>query len=162
MIKPAAKSWIIIISTLIIGMGIGFEISEITVRHRFEELRDVRVTEGFVRIFGRMLKVDEKQKPGIDSILIKYHNRIAAVSKSNMSVMAGIVDSMKNEMKMRLTPDQITRLDRVMMRLFSRPGPPPISDTQRIRRRQMPPGGRPFPGEKRNQSDNKLRSRLEQ
>ncbi|MGE5352781.1 MAG: hypothetical protein ACM3P0_11905 [Acidobacteriota bacterium] len=162
MIRPAAKSWIIIICTLVIGMAIGFEISEITIRHRFEELRDVRVTEGFVRILGKTLKLNEQQKPGIDSILVKYHKRIDAVSKSNMTVMAGIVDSMKNEMKAKLTPEQIMRLDRVAMRLMSRPGPPPIIDTQRNRRRPMAPGGRTSPGEKGKQSDEKLRSRLGQ
>ena len=49
MIKNKTKSFLIILITLIIGIAIGFEISEILeIKKRFDEFREIRAPRGFV------------------------------------------------------------------------------------------------------------------
>ncbi len=75
------KSTLIILTTLIIGMGIGFEIGEIIVRGHFDEMNEFRQPRGFVTVFEDIIKPDSLQKPLINSILLKYHEKMEKISK---------------------------------------------------------------------------------
>jgi len=118
------KFSLIIIITLIIGAAIGFEISEITIKNRFDEMNNFKEPKGFVKIFEDVIQPEIGQQAAIESILFKYHNKIDSVSKLNMNFVSSIIDSMKAELNKNLKPEQIERLDREMTRMKNTPPPP--------------------------------------
>lgn len=122
--NPTVKSSLIIVITLLIGIAIGFELSEISVKHYMEQMRGPRRPEGFLEMFEKVIKPDEKQKPVIDSILIRYHNKMDGIARSNMSRIRGVVDSMQTELKANLTKEQTERLDNEMAKMRHNAPPP--------------------------------------
>jgi hypothetical protein len=123
--KPSIKAFLILTITLVIGIAIGFEISEISIKKRFEEMDSFRKPEGFIRIFDGIIKPDNDQKPLVDSILYKYHEKIEIVRHSGMDEVSKMMDSMKAELGTKLTKAQSNCLDEEMQRMKKNPPPPP-------------------------------------
>lgn len=123
------KFTIVIIVTLLIGMAIGFEISEISIKSRFREMDRFRETGGFVEKFEGIIRPDTEQKPVVLSILLKYHKMIDSTSKAGMTQVTVLIDSMKSELKKNLREDQFQRLEEDMKRFKN--GPPPNGDPNR-------------------------------
>jgi hypothetical protein len=153
MIKTRTKSLFIILITLIIGIAIGFEVSEILIKKRFEEVRSVRDPKGFVNMFENLIKPDEKQKPVVDSILLKHHERINEIMTANRQLMDKQIDSLRIVLKPYLTNEQVEHLNAEIMRMRRGPRfrtggpqpdfrkmPPPPDD-----RKGPPPDPREFP-----------------
>ena len=67
--------FLILTIALFVGIAIGFEISEISIKKRFEEIDSFRKTEGFIRIFEGIIKPDNAQEPVVDSELYKYYKK---------------------------------------------------------------------------------------
>lgn len=140
--KPAVKSSLIIALTLLIGVVIGFEISEISVKRYMDVMRRPRQPERFLEMFEKVIKPDEKQKPVVDSILMRYHTKLDVLAQANMTQVRGVIDSMQAELKTKLNSEQVKRLDEEMLRM-RRNGP-------QFRGRKdfpppPPPGGGPGP-----------------
>jgi hypothetical protein len=123
--KANVKSFLILIVTLLIGCAIGFEISEISIKKQFEEMDAFRKPQGFVRIFEGIIKPDKNQKAEVDSVLLKYHEKMENVRHTGMNEVSKMMDSMNVELKSRLNKDQIARLDSEMQRMKKNPIPPP-------------------------------------
>jgi hypothetical protein len=136
------KAALLFIIVLIIGMAIGFEISEISIRNKFHQMEQFRKPRGFVEMFDEIIRPSDIQKATVDSILIKYHQRIDQVTQSNMVVISNQIDSMKVELRKILQKDQIDRLDEEMSRMKHQPPLPPNDG-----RPPMPDGHRPPPGD---------------
>jgi uncharacterized membrane-anchored protein YhcB (DUF1043 family) len=148
---PSIKSSLIIIITLLIGIAIGFEISEISEKKYMEQMRRPREREGFIQMFDRVIKPDAKQKPIIDTILIRYHRRIEKVAEDNMTKIKAIIDSMHAELKTKLNDEQKKQLDNEMARMRKNaPHPGPRNGFPPPPERQGPPpdkqGGPPPDG----------------
>jgi hypothetical protein len=146
--RAKLKPFLIILFTLIIGIAIGFEVSEIMIKIRFDEMRAFKEPKGFVKIFEEIIEPDNNQKPKTDSILLKYHVKMENVTKRGMSEVSEMFDSMKVELKSVLNPEQIKRLDEEMLRMKRQP-PPPRDGSMHPPKdgRMMPPpkGNRPPP-----------------
>jgi len=128
--KPKIKSSLILFVTLLIGIAIGFEISEIMIKKRFEAFKDIRKPKGFVDMFDEMLKPDEKQKPVVDSVLLKYHAQIDSVFKSGFAFLKANMDSMRVELSKVLTKEQMDIFDKEREKMEKPPRnhkPPPPS-----------------------------------
>jgi uncharacterized protein YneF (UPF0154 family) len=121
MIKARTKSLFIILVTLIVGIAIGFEVSEILIKKRFEEFRKVRDPKVFVNMFEELIKPDKKQKAAVDSILLKHHERISEIMAANRQLMERQIDSLKITLKPYLTNDQMQHFNNEIMRM--RKGP---------------------------------------
>ncbi|MDR3626538.1 MAG: hypothetical protein P4L45_06880 [Ignavibacteriaceae bacterium] len=119
------KSLLILVITLVIGIAIGFEISEISIKKHFEKMDSFRKPEGFIKIFDGIIKPDNIQKAGIDSILFAYHEKIEKITHSGMDSVSKMMDSMNVELKTKLNKEQAARLDEEMQRMKKNPPPPP-------------------------------------
>jgi hypothetical protein len=119
------KSLLILIITLVIGIAIGFEISEISIKKHFEKMDSFRKPEGFIKIFDGIIKPDNTQKAEVDSILYVYHERIEKITHSGMDSVSKMMDSMNVELKTKLNNEQAARLDEDLQRMKKNPPPPP-------------------------------------
>lgn len=135
MIKTNTKTFIIILVTLIIGIAIGFEVSEILIKKRFDEFKNIRQPRGMVDIFGNIIKPDEKQKPVIDSIIFNFHKKVDKIMNAGRKQMDKQLDTLRLELKPYLNKDQIDRLNEEMNRMkkfvpndTTKQGPPPGFD----------------------------------
>ena len=133
------KSSLLIIIVLIIGIAIGFEISEITIRHRFDKLDAFRESKGFIQMFEGIIKPSKAQKPAVDSILAKYHDQINKISKNGMLEVSQQMDLMKADLGRILDKEENTRLSEEISRMKRQPPPPPHE------RGPMPPAGERLP-----------------
>jgi hypothetical protein len=138
------KSSILIIIVLLIGIAIGFEISEISIRHRFYKLDAFRESRGFIQMFEGIIKPDSIQKPVVDSILTKYHDQMDKIAKYGMQEVSSQMDSMKSDLSKILDKDKKMRLEDEMTKMKRQPPPLPPRP-----RGPMPPPGEipPPPGE---------------
>lgn len=122
------KSSLILLVTLIIGAAIGFQISEISIKKKFEEMESIRERGGFLNTFDRIIKPEKEQKAIVDSIIISYHNRIELVTEGSMKEVGGLIDSMITELKNVLNEEQYKRLQEEHNKMKQRPprrkGPP--------------------------------------
>jgi hypothetical protein len=123
------KFTVIIIVTLLIGMMIGFEISEISIKSKFREMDRFRESGGFTDMFERIIRPDAEQKPVVFSILLKYHKMLDSISNSGMTQVSAAMDSMKAELKKNIKTEQYDRLDREMKMMKN--GPPPNEGPRR-------------------------------
>lgn len=132
MIKTNTKTFIIILVTLIIGIAIGFEVSEILIKKRFDEFKNIRQPRGIVDIFGNIIKPDEKQKPVIDSLVFNFHKKADKIMNNSRKEIDKLLDTLRIELKPYLDKDQIKRFEDEMNRMkkfvpndSTRKGPPP-------------------------------------
>ncbi len=132
MIKTNTKTFIIILVTLIIGIAIGFEVSEILIKKRFDEFKNIRQPRGMVDIFGNIIKPDEKQKPIIDSLIFNFHKKADKIMNNSRKEIDKLLDTLGTELKPYLNKDQIKRFEDEMNRMkkfvpndSTRKGPPP-------------------------------------
>lgn len=137
MMKTRSKSIIIILVTLLIGIAIGFEISEIMIKQRFNEFRRIREPKGFISIFDRIIKPDEKQKPIIDSIILKHHEHVSEIMSASRAQLDKQMDSLKISLKPYLTQVQMDRFNSEITKMKK--------GFQLFRRRVPPPDGRQGP-----------------
>lgn len=137
--NPKVKSNILLFIMLIIGIAIGFEISEIFVQQRFDKIESFRKPKGFIEIFDSVIEPSKEQKTKTDEILLKYHNNMERIAKESMTGISIQVDSMRTELKAVLDENQLRRLDEEIQRMKRMP-PPPTGD----RMGPPMPGGKPM------------------
>jgi hypothetical protein len=142
------KFSIILIATLLIGIAIGFEISEISIKSHFREMDEFRESRGFVGLFENIIRPDTEQKVVVYSVLLKYHKMIDSTAKAGMTMVSKMMDSMFVELKKNLKDDQIKRLENEMERMKNGLPPPPNGDPN------MGPGRRPGPDPNRDPNRN--------
>jgi hypothetical protein len=126
--KSKIKSFLILIITLLIGIAIGFEISEIDIKKHFEAMDSFKKPEGFIKIFEGIIKPDPNQKEVVDSILFKYYEKMERIRHSGMEEITNMMDSMNVELKKNLNNEQISRLSEEMQRMKKNP-PQPLPPT---------------------------------
>jgi hypothetical protein len=148
--KTKLKPFLILLVTLLIGIAIGFEISEIMIKMRFDEMKAFREPKSFVNIFEDIIRPDKNQKTVIDSILLKYHVKMESVTKKGMSEVSGIMDSMKVELKPVLNQEQIKRLEAEFSRMKHFPPPRDRGMPPKDGAMQAPNGERQMPPPPRN------------
>jgi hypothetical protein len=137
------KSALIIITTLVIGVAIGFELSEISIRKRFDKMDSFKGPQGFVQSFEEIIMPDKDQKDKVSSILLKYHDKIDKITKSGMGEISLKMDSMAVELKQILNEEQKARLTEEMQRMKRMPPPPKMGGNHRPEGDRRPPPGNP-------------------
>jgi len=104
--KAPVKSTIIIVVTLLIGIAIGFQISELTLKNQFKKMHELRSPDGFVSFFEEVIKPDEKQKKVIEPIILKYYSATDSVARKSFKTFGLLLDSLQVELKPNLTEQQ--------------------------------------------------------
>jgi len=119
------KSTLIILLVLLIGVAIGFELSEISIKREFEKIESFKNPQGFLNAFNRVIKPEQNQKHVTDSILILYHNKVDSVSNFNLKIVSSVMDSMQSDLGKVLTENQKKALAEEMLKMKRHPHPPP-------------------------------------
>jgi hypothetical protein len=104
--KAPLKSTLIIVVTLLIGIAIGFQISEMTLKSQFRKMSEFRQPQGFLNFFEEVIKPGPEQKKIIEPIILKYHNITDSVARSSFKKFGSLLDSMQVELKPNLTGEQ--------------------------------------------------------
>jgi len=92
------KSSLIVFVVLIIGIAIGCEISEISIKHRFDRMDSFRGSKGFIHMFEGIIKPTSNQNLVVDSIMTKYHVQMEIIAKNGMHEVSKQMDSMKSDL----------------------------------------------------------------
>jgi hypothetical protein len=130
MVKSKTKSILILLVTLILGIVIGFQINEILIKKRFEEMRAARRPGSFIKLFENILQPSEEQKVLLEPIFIKYQQKIDEVISNSRVQVDAQMDSLTNDLKPILKQDQLDRFTAEIKNV--RKGPP------------LPPHNQPF------------------
>ncbi|NWF90826.1 MAG: hypothetical protein HXY50_15380 [Ignavibacteriaceae bacterium] len=112
--KTYIKTILLFLLTLAIGIGIGFQISEIIVKKQQEQWKEYFQPEGFVKFYEEIIKPDEKQKRLLKPLLLKYHEKISSLVTGGFKQMDSLKDSLRIELKPYLTKEQLHRFDEMM------------------------------------------------
>ncbi|MGE5498749.1 MAG: hypothetical protein ACM3Q2_11790, partial [Syntrophothermus sp.] len=109
--KTPFKTIAFFLITLIIGIGIGFEISEMILKKHFEKMQEWRRPEVFVKFYEDAIVPDANQKKKIEPILLKYHKRLDSLTTKGFQTFGSTIDSLKAELSANITSEQKKRLE---------------------------------------------------
>jgi hypothetical protein len=105
-----AKSILVLILTLIIGVVLGM-LTSAQIRHqRFRPVKFFHSEEKLREIFYHTIKPDEKQKAELEPILDKYAKINRELQNNFRKEMDASVSELRREIEPRLTRDQLARL----------------------------------------------------
>jgi hypothetical protein len=113
-LKTYLKTIIFFLVTLFVGIGIGFEISEIIVQKQQEQLKEYFQPNGFVKFYEEIIKPDDKQRQLIKPLLLKYHSKITSILIGGFKNVDVIKDSLRLELKNFITKEQLQIFDEKM------------------------------------------------
>jgi len=109
--KTPVKTIALFLVTLLIGMGIGFELSELILKRHFAQMQEWRRPEGFVKFYEDIIHPDENQKKIIEPILLKYHKRLDSLTTIGFQYYISTKDSIKAELFLHITSQQKQALE---------------------------------------------------
>jgi hypothetical protein len=109
--KTPVKTIIFFLVTLLIGIGIGFELSELILQHHFAQRREWRRPEAFVKFYEDIITPDENQKKILEPILLKYHRRLDSLITKGIKSYVSTNDSLKAELYPKISSQQKQRLE---------------------------------------------------
>lgn len=112
--KTYVKTILLFLLTLVIGIGIGYQISEIIVKKQQDRWKEYFQPDGFVKFYEEVIKPDEKQKQLIKPLLLKYHEKITSLAVGGFKQMDQLKDSLRIELKAYITNEQLKRFDEMM------------------------------------------------
>lgn len=110
-LKTYLKTILFFLLTLFVGIGIGFEISEIIVKKQQDQWKEYFQPNGFVKFYEEIIKPNEKQKQLIKPLLLKYHSKINSVFMNGFKSVDMVKDSLRLELKNYLTKEQMQKYD---------------------------------------------------
>jgi len=124
-----AKTTIILLFTLLIGILLGVFLDRTIMRFRFQKrFNEVRQPRGITRMLENLIRPDESQYKAVRDILEKYSKRLHEHREKSFREMDAVMDSMRTELDQILTDEQKARLKKDMERMKGmrdrRPGPP--------------------------------------
>lgn len=129
---PRAKSALLLIGTLLIGIVLGVLLHARLSEQRIERLAFLRSQRGFVRFMERAIEPrDEEQRQAIRAVLERAAQRMAEHQTESRREARVILDSTRAELRALLTDEQLRQLEEHLeFRREYRPGrgrrgPPP-------------------------------------
>ncbi len=131
-----AKTTLILLFTLLIGILLGVFLDRTIMRFRFQKrFTEVRQPRGITRMFENLIRPDESQYQAVKDILEKYSKKLHDQREKSFQQMDVVMDSLRAELDQVLTDEQKARLRNEMERMKHRrerrpsPGempPPPM------------------------------------
>ena len=131
-----AKSSLILIFTLIIGILLGVLVDRTLLHRSFEQrIARMRGPGGFIHLFERVLEPTEAQKEKIRKVLDSYSERLTILEKQSRKNFTAVMDSLIQDLQPILSDEQKQRLKELIERRGKRRagrgrphGPPPERD----------------------------------
>lgn len=125
-----AKTTIILLFTLLIGIILGVFLDRTIMRFRFQKKFDeARQARGITRMLENLIQPDESQYEAVKEILEKYSKRLHDQREKSFQEMDVVMDSLRIELDQILTDEQKARLKKDMERMKGMrergPMPPP-------------------------------------
>jgi len=125
-----AKSRLLLVFTLFIGIALGVLIDRTMIHQSFEKRIERMQSPGIFRSnFERLIEPNESQVVIVKQIVEKYSKRLFEHVQRTRQEMTAIMDSLKAELEPVLTPEQKERFEQRLHRLrrppFGRPGRKP-------------------------------------
>jgi len=133
-----AKTALIIILTLIIGIIFGALLSRAYLHHRIRRAFTMLNPNMFMTFLEHTINPTPEQREQIRKIVREHAKTVAELQQNLREGMESSFESLRKELDSVLTPEQKERLEKMMR--DRRPWPPPRRD-----RRLWPPRDRPFP-----------------
>ena len=110
------KTAIILISTLLLGMVIGFVGGNVFSNKRMQRFQDKGFKHRFVEILGRTIRPDKTQREEIGFVMREFSGRFDSINMNHHQEVATLMDSLFRELAPILDDDQQLRLRKVMER----------------------------------------------
>lgn len=111
--KTEAKTVLLLVGTLVLGMVIGFFGHGVFMRDQFKrQTRHMRTPDGFVHRFLSELNPTEEQREAIQEILKKHYEEMAAYREAFRPKM----EAMRKELDAILTDEQKKTLDEKLLK----------------------------------------------
>ena len=117
-----AKSSLILVFTLLIGIALGVLIDRTLIHQSFVKRMERMQSPGaFMSNFERLIEPNEDQFNHVKKIVEKYSQRLFEQSQNTRQEMTAIMDSLKAELEPILTSEQKERLEQRFQRVGRRP-----------------------------------------
>jgi len=105
--KTKTKSILIIVSTLFIGIALGFLISTRVIENRVDKYRRMQTKDGFQEKFYEIVEPTDEQKVLLNKVMEKFHSKFDNL-RGEMKLN---FDSLHTEMEKVLTEEQMKKLE---------------------------------------------------
>ena len=108
--SPKLKSGILLTSTLLIGILIGFLLKTIIIESKFEKFNKMRGKDGFRIMLQETVAPSSEQMEQLAPILEKYHQKFETARIEAGKFFEAIRDSIDNDLSTVLTSEQMVKL----------------------------------------------------
>ena len=105
------KSGLVLLTTLIAGLLIGGLAASAIMQYRLDHLRSLRKKQGFAEWMETVIEPTEAQQSEVHLILQDTGASLTAYYDSVRVQRRAIVDTMRDQLRPLLTPEQYQRLD---------------------------------------------------
>lgn len=109
--KPKTKSILIITSTLLTGIIIGFLLCGVIVKYRMSQANSLKTQEGFLAGLDKIIEPDQEQKEKMKPVYDRIAQEYAEITKKNKEDLKKFADLLYSELRPILNKKQIERLD---------------------------------------------------
>lgn len=112
MMNARTKSLLLLLTTLVVGLGVGALATGAAMNTRLDELQRLRQRGGFTeRLEAVIAPTDEAQQAAVHAALERAHERFHADRRACSERFRASADSMRAELTPILSEDQRARLD---------------------------------------------------
>lgn len=136
--KNTAKSTLILIITLLLGILIGGFGHRAYMRSYFNQLHTLRANRGVERMLLRRIDPTEEQRPKVEKVVQKYGTKIDSMRQKHHKQSRKMITTLMAELKPLLTKSQLERVRHAppgRKRLIDGlPPPPPLQQQPREKR----------------------------
>ena len=117
-----AKSSLVLILTLIIGVALGVLIDRTVLHQSFEtRIERFQSPKGFTHIFERIIEPDSKQMEAIREIVVRHFEKMGEYRHRSRLEMKTLMDSLRLELEPILTMEQKEKLKESLDNMERRP-----------------------------------------
>lgn len=114
--KAKTTSLLIVLATLVIGIGIGFLLGGMFRHERERAFAAMLPRERFERVMDRLIQPQPEQRAAIEKIMTRRFEQLASIQEEHQNEVLAIFDSLRADLATVLTAEQIARLEREIIK----------------------------------------------
>ncbi len=117
MLNDKVKTVLAILALLLIGFLIGFQTNRYLMKQHLQRVIETRVGPKLQERLMERLDLEDSQREAVAPILERYTSELNSVTKASMQKRKLLIDSMHNELRPLLTPEQVESLEKFSERM---------------------------------------------